>query len=68
MAHYRLYFMHRFSGHIGELREFFADDDAAALRIAERCCNGQPMELWGGAHKLKHWKADPEGAPIPASS
>ncbi|MEA3080311.1 MAG: hypothetical protein QOF05_1719, partial [Sphingomonadales bacterium] len=35
MLYYRLYFMHRFSGHIDHYREFEAEDDEAALVIAE---------------------------------
>ena len=58
MAGYRLYFMDRFSGHIEHRREFFADDDATAIGIAESWGNGQPMELWEGEHKLKRWEPE----------
>jgi hypothetical protein len=57
MGGYRLYFMDRFSGHIEHRREFVADDDAAAIAIAEAWNTGQPMELWLDAHKLKRWEA-----------
>lgn len=59
MAGYRLYFMDRFSGHIEHRREFFAEDDAAAIGVAESWGNGQPMELWEGEHKLKRWESEP---------
>ena len=35
MRYYRLYFMDRFSGHIDHFREFEAEDDDAALIVAE---------------------------------
>ena len=58
MPGYRLYFMDRFSGHIEHRREFFAEDDAAAIATAESWSSGQPMELWEGEHKLKRWEAE----------
>jgi hypothetical protein len=65
MSDYRLYFMDRFSGHIDHRREFMADDDAGALRVAEDWNNGDPMELWEGGRKLKRWEAA-EGMPLAA--
>ena len=59
MGGYRLYFMDRFSGHIEHRREFVAPDDAAAIAIATGWSTGQPMELWAGSHKLKHWDPEP---------
>jgi hypothetical protein len=59
MIYYRLYFMDRFSGHIEHVREFDADDDDAALAVAESWRNGQPMELWNRHRKLKHWDESP---------
>ena len=55
MRYYRLYFMHRFSGHIDHFREFEADDDEAALGVAERWRDDRPMELWNRERKLKRW-------------
>jgi hypothetical protein len=55
MRYYRLYFMDRFSGHIEHFREFEAEDDAAALAIAESWREPQPMELWNRQRRLKHW-------------
>jgi hypothetical protein len=64
MSEYRLYFMDRFSGHIDHRREFLADDDAAAMGIAQGWSSGDPMELWQGGRKLKRWEADD---PVPLS-
>lgn len=65
MVGYRLYFMDRFSGHIDHRREFIADDDTAAIAIAEDWSEGSPMELWQGGRKLKRWEAQPL-TPLPA--
>jgi hypothetical protein len=59
MRYYRLYFMHRFSGHIDHFREFEAEDDAAAFAMAERWREDRPMELWNRERKLKHWDGVP---------
>jgi hypothetical protein len=59
MLYYRLYYMDRFSGHIDHCREFEAEDDEAALAIAERWNEGGPMELWNLQRKLKHWDPEP---------
>ena len=56
---YRLYFMERFSGHIDHAREFEADDDLAAINIAEEWRMNGPMELWSRDRKVKRWKAQP---------
>jgi hypothetical protein len=57
MRYYRLYFLDRFSGHIDHFREFEAEDDAAALTIAQGWREDQPMELWNRERKLKRWEA-----------
>jgi hypothetical protein len=56
MRYYRLYFMDRFSGHIDHFREFEAEDDSAALELAESWNDAQPMELWNRTRKLKRWE------------
>jgi hypothetical protein len=57
MLYYRLYFYDRFSGHIDHFREFEAEDDAAAIALAEEWrCSG-PMELWNRQRQLKRWDA-----------
>ncbi len=55
MRYYRLYFLDRFSGHIDHFREFEADDDAAAVIVAEGWIDGRPMELWNHDRKLRQW-------------
>ena len=55
MRYYRLYFMDRFSGHIEHFREFEAETDDDALRIAESWREDRPMELWNRQRKLKRW-------------
>ena len=62
MRYYRLYFMHRFSGHIDHFREFEAEDDEAACAIAEGWREDRPMELWNRERKLRHWD---EVSPLP---
>jgi hypothetical protein len=59
MRYYRLYFIDRFSGHIDHFREFEAEDDAAALALAERWRGEGSMELWNRERKLKRWDPDP---------
>ena len=56
MRYYRLYFMHRFSGHIDFFREFEAEDDDCAIAIAEGWIEDRPMELWNLERKLKRWE------------
>jgi len=58
MSYYRLYFMDRFSGHIDRFREFDAEDDGAAVAIAEGWREGRPMELWNRNRKLRRWLAE----------
>lgn len=59
MRYYRLYFMDRFSGHIDHFREFEAEDDDAALAVAEQWRDGELTELWNQDRKLKHWDVTP---------
>lgn len=59
MRYYRLYFLDRFGGHIDHFREFEAEDDDAAVDIAEAWREDGPMELWNRERKLKHWDEVP---------
>lgn len=59
MGGYRLYFMDRFSGHIDHRRDFVAESDADAVRIAQQWFAGNPMELWLRSRKIKRWEAAP---------
>jgi hypothetical protein len=57
MPYFRLYYFDRFSGHIDHFREFDAEDDAAAVALAERWSDGRPMELWNRERRLKQWES-----------
>lgn len=59
MLYYRLYFFDRYSGHIDYFREFEAEDDAAAMVLAEGWNDGHPMELWNQERRLKRWDPVP---------
>jgi hypothetical protein len=61
MLYYRLYFFDGFSGHIDQFREFDADDDAAAMALAEQWSAGGPMELWNRERRLKRWESKRSG-------
>jgi hypothetical protein len=57
VLYYRLYYFDRFSDHIDHFREFEAEDDGAAVVIAESWCGGAPMELWNRERRLKRWES-----------
>lgn len=57
MLYYRLYYFERFGGHIDHFREFEAENDAAAISLAERWSDGQAMELWNRERRLKRWES-----------
>ncbi len=59
MPGYRLFFLDRSSGHILRAHEFEADDDSAAIAVAEEACGDQAIELWRGARRLQTWEAKP---------
>ena len=54
---YRLYFLDGV-GHISKLHEFFAEDDADAIRIAEGWRESRAMELWCRDRKVRRWALD----------
>lgn len=56
MPYFRLYYFDRFSGHIDHFREFDAEDDGAAVAVAEGWSDGRPMELWNRERRLKRWE------------
>ena len=58
MPGYRLFLMNPASGHIDQAREFFADDDVAAVATAQRSQVDAPMELWLEGRKIKRWEAE----------
>lgn len=49
---FRLYLMDRLTGHIVQVREVNASDDARALLIAHREDWLGPLELWDGGRKV----------------
>ena len=55
-AQYRLYFLGD-DGHITKSHEFLADNDEAAIKIAEGWREGRAVELWCRRRKVKSWKA-----------
>jgi hypothetical protein len=57
MPYFRLYYFDRFSGHIDHFREFDAEDDAAAVALAERWSDGRPMEVCIRERRLKQWES-----------
>ena len=54
MQSYRAYFFDR-AGHIERAHEFMAEDDEAAIRVAEAWREGRTMELWQRDRLLKRW-------------
>ena len=57
MLYYRLYYFDRFSGHIDHFREFEAEDDAAAIELAQQWNSGAPTELWNRERRLQRWES-----------
>ena len=51
---YRLFFLDGV-GHIENSHEFFAENDEAAIKIAESWREGRRMELWQRDRRLKRW-------------
>jgi hypothetical protein len=60
MAYYRLYFFRSETGRIREVREFEAPHDFAAIWQAAIWRSDEFMELWSGARKVTHWRAESE--------
>lgn len=53
MPYYRLYFLDR-RGRFGRVEGFAAEDDTAAIRLAEQQ-RESVMELWCGGRRVKQW-------------
>jgi hypothetical protein len=49
-----LYFLDG-DGHISRSHEYFAADDAAAIKIGEGWRESRSMELWSRDRKVKRW-------------
>jgi hypothetical protein len=46
------------TGHISKVHEFFARDDAAAIKVANAWKEGRGVELWCKERKVWDWKAE----------
>ena len=53
MLHYRLYFMHPWTGHILRFTEFEAQDDLTAFALARPHIGNHPLELWCEGRKVR---------------
>jgi len=53
---YRVFFFDG-AGHIERAHEYRADDDQAAIAIAEAWREGRPMELWQRGRRVKRWES-----------
>lgn len=58
MLSYRLYFMDGSSAHILSARDLEAASDDAAIKVANECRTGGPMELWCRHRKVMRWEPD----------
>lgn len=54
---HRAFFFDR-AGHIERAHEFHADDDEAAVRVAEAWREGRTMELWQRERRVRRWPRD----------
>ena len=52
---YRLHFINPDTGMIGHTYEFFAADDAEAIKFATVWSEDGPMVLWGRKGRVKSW-------------
>ncbi len=57
MRCYRLLFVDLPTGHIKDFQEFEAENDDAALVVADRLRGDAPMELWSQGRKIVKWPA-----------
>lgn len=57
MSDYRLYLIHRMTGHFTGRRDFSSDDDTSAMKMASGCNELGGKELWRGVHLIKRWEA-----------
>jgi hypothetical protein len=57
VAYYRLYLLSSPGGRFMGFEEIEASDDAEAIRVAERHCGPQPLELWCGKRKVTTFAA-----------
>ena len=59
MSYYRLYFFNTGSEAIVGFEELHAESDAAAIEVAERSSQSQPIELWCGSRRVHRIEIPP---------
>ena len=57
MPVYRLYRVSELTSRLEAAEEYVAENDAAAIAIAEKSRERRAAELWQGNRTLKEWKA-----------
>lgn len=57
MPVYRLYRVSELTSRLEAAEEYIAENDAAAIAIAEKSRARRAAELWQGNRPLKEWKA-----------
>ena len=55
MVYYRLYQLHGPRNEVQSFDEFHAEDDEAAIAVAEASRGANPMELWQSHRKVRRW-------------
>ena len=63
-APYRLYVLDHFDGRIRSFHEIDAENDAVAVKAAERVRSINPMVLWSRTRKVRQWDAPEETAAV----
>jgi hypothetical protein len=63
-APYRLYVLDRFDGRVRSFHEIDAENDAVAMKAAERARSINPMVLWSRTRKVRQWDAPGETASV----
>lgn len=62
MPWYRLYHLHKHSGHIDRAEDVHAADDVSAIHELQHRVRDHPLELWLGRRKVVHLDAVPSMA------
>ena len=60
MASYRLYQLRIKTNEIMSFQDFEAETDILAMAIVEQRRMFNPMELWSGRRRIRHWEPLPE--------
>ena len=59
MAHYLIYKLDRFSGHIDRIDELAACDDVSAICTVQDRAGDAPLELWRDGRKVRRFDGKP---------